>query len=78
MVRGTTGSRYSSKYFATKAAEGGYISWNFKGTVSQELRWVLLSINQKLFSRADVAHHKNFNFTKGTLHNQQKVDSILF
>ena len=29
-----------------------------KGTVSQELRWVLLYINLKLFSRAIVGHHK--------------------
>jgi len=29
-----------------------------KGTVSRDLRWVLQYINQKLFSRAIVAHHK--------------------
>ena len=32
-----------------------------KGTVSWKLRWVLLYINLKLFSRADVAHHKISN-----------------
>jgi len=45
---------------------------SFKGTVSQELRWVLLYINQKLFSRADVSHNKNFNFIKGPLQNFKK------
>ena len=47
-------------------------NFDFIGTVSRELRLVLLYINQKLFSRAIVAHHKSFNFIKRTLHNQQK------
>ena len=34
----------------------------FKGTVSRELRWVLLYINRKLFSRAIVGHQNYFNF----------------
>ena len=39
--------------------------WPFKGTVSQKLRWVLLFIIQKLFSRADVAHNKILILLKG-------------
>ena len=38
---------------------------HLKGTVSRELRWVLLYINQKLFSRADVPYHKILIFIKG-------------
>ena len=38
------------------------VNWPFKGTVSRDLRWVLLYINRKLFSRAIVAHNKIFNF----------------
>ena len=45
---------------------------SLKGTVSRELRWVLLYINRKLFSRAIVAHHNFFYFIKRTLYNQQK------
>ena len=30
----------------------------FKGTVSREVKWVLLYVNQKLFSRAGDGHHK--------------------
>ena len=37
----------------------------FKGTVSRDLRWVLLYINRKLFSRAIVAHHKILILLKG-------------
>ena len=48
------------------------VKMRFKETVSRELRRVLLNINWKLFSRAILAHRKNFNFVKGTLHNQQK------
>jgi len=36
-----------------------------KGTVLWELRWVLLYINWKLFSRADVDHHKIFIWLNG-------------
>ena len=43
-----------------------------KGTVSRELRWVLQYINQKLFSRAIVAHHKILILLKGILCNVQK------
>ena len=45
---------------------------HLKGTVSRYLRWVLLYINRKLFSRAIVAHHFNFNIIKGTLYNLKK------
>ena len=41
-----------------------------KGTVSQEFRWVFIFINQKLFSRAIVGHHKILILLKGN--NQQK------
>ena len=43
------------------------VSWDgsFKGTVSRDLRWVLLYINWKLFSRAIVAHHKMLILLKG-------------
>jgi len=47
------------------------------GTVSRELRWVLLYINRKLFSRAIVTHHNFFYFVKGTLHNQQKKIQLM-
>jgi len=46
--------------------------FHLKGTVSQELRWVLIYINRKFFSTAIVGHHKILIFIKGTLHNQQK------
>ena len=36
-----------------------------KGTVSRDLKWVLLYINRKLFSRAIVAHHKILILLKG-------------
>ena len=36
-----------------------------KGTVSRELRWVLLYINRKLFSRAIVGRHKILILLKG-------------
>jgi len=37
----------------------------FKGSVSRVLRWVLLYINQKLFSRPFIAAHKILTFLKG-------------
>ena len=37
----------------------------FKGSVSRILRWVLLYINQKLFSSSIVAHHKILILLKG-------------
>ena len=57
-------------------APGGVLWWKkttskiscyspFKGTVSRELRWVLLYINWELFSRADVPHHKILILLKG-------------
>ena len=36
-----------------------------KGTVSRDLRWILLYINRKLFARAIVAHHKMLILLKG-------------
>ena len=36
-----------------------------KGSVSRVLRWVLLYINQKLFSRPIIASHKILTFLKG-------------
>ena len=39
--------------------------YDMQVTVSWELRWVLLYINQKLFSRAIVAHPKTFILLKG-------------
>ena len=41
-----------------------------KGSFSQILRWELLYINRKLFSRPIIASHKMFKFIKGTLHHQ--------
>ena len=48
----------------------------FKGTVSRDLRWVLLYINRKLFSRAIVAHHTILILLKGhcTINNLQFSD----
>ena len=37
----------------------------FKGSVSRVLRWVLLYIDQKLFSRPIIAAHNIFTFLKG-------------
>ena len=37
----------------------------FKGSVSRVLRWVLLYIIQKLFSRPIIASHKILTFLKG-------------
>ena len=37
----------------------------FKGSVSRVLRWVLLYINWKLFSRSIIASHKILTFLKG-------------
>ena len=44
----------------------------FKGSVSRVLRWVLLYIIQKLFSRPSIASHKILTFLKG-----QYVSAIL-
>ena len=44
-----------------------------KGTVSRELRPMLLYIIKKLFSRPIIAGHKIDIFIKGTLHNHQKT-----
>ena len=42
-------------------------NYSFKGSVSRVLRWVLLYINQKLFSRPIIALHKIFTLLKGQL-----------
>ena len=53
--------------FSPLLLQGGnpHIEKFFKGTVSRELRWVLLYINQKLFSWAIVAHQKILILIKG-------------
>jgi len=48
-------------FFSAKKLE----KYQLKGTVSRDLRWVLLDINQKLFSRAIVTHHKILILSKG-------------
>ena len=48
----------------------------FKGTVSRELRWVLLNINRKLFSRAIVGHHKILILLKGHLTINKKIQHM--
>ena len=47
-----------------------------KGTVSWELRWVLLYINRKLFSRAIVAHHKIFILLNGYFSIYKRKSSV--
>ena len=44
-----------------------------KGSVSRVLRWVLLYINRKFFSRPIIASHKILTFIKGSVHNLQKT-----
>ena len=39
--------------------------FQFKGTVSREIRWVFIVINQRLFTRAIITHHKIFISLKG-------------
>ena len=47
-----------------------------KGTVSRELRWVLLYINRKLFSRAVVGRRKIVILLKGHLTFYKRRSSI--
>jgi len=47
-----------------------------KGTVSRDLRWVLLDINRKLFSRAIVAYHKILILFKGHLTIYKRRSSV--
>ena len=42
-----------------------------KVTISRELRWVLLYINQKFFLRVGGSPSQKLNFIEGTLHNLQ-------
>ena len=50
---------------------------HFKETVSQELWWVLLYINGKLFSGAIVGHHKILILQKGHFAIYKRKSSIL-
>jgi len=47
-----------------------------QGTVSRELKWVLLNISQKLFSRADVANHQLLILLKGHFTIYKKNSSL--
>ena len=47
------------------------LAHTFKGSVSRDLRWVLLYINGKLFLRPIIA--ENFKFIKGLVHNLHKT-----
>ena len=47
-----------------------------KGTVSRDLRWVLLYFNRKLFSRAIVGHHKILILLKGHLTINKKIQHM--
>ena len=50
-----------------------------KGSVSRVLRWVLLYINQKLFSRPIIAFHKILTFLKGQFTiNKKQVGAPLY
>ena len=48
-----------------KSFENCFEIFFLKGSVSRDLRWVLLYINQKLFSRPIIASHKILTFLKG-------------